>query len=190
ADQLTPRRLNALMIRHIHENDMPVPQASVIKAYEELTARGTLPFDQRLSDRLRLKPTRTISGVTPVAVLTGPYPCPADCIFCPEVKGFPRSYLPDAPAVQRAKRARFDPHVETTARITALENMGHSTAKIELLVIGATWSAYPHRYQEWFIRRCFEAMNGREAGSLVEAQQVNETVAHRNVGLVVETRPD
>ena len=190
ADNFTPRKLKALMIRHVHHDGMPVPQASVIKAYEELVARGVLPFEQRLSDRLRLKPTRTISGVAPVAVLTGPYPCPADCIFCPQVKGYPRSYLPDEPAVQRAKRARFDPHVETTARITALDNMGHSTDKIELLVIGATWSAYPHRYQEWFIRRCFDAMNGHASGTLPEAQRANETALHRNVGLVVETRPD
>ena len=87
-------------------------------------------------------------------------------------------------------RARYDPFKETTARIRALENMGHSTDKIELLVIGATWSAYPKRYQEWFIRRCLEAMNGRESPTLSEAQRVNETSAHRNVGLVVETRPD
>lgn len=190
AKEFSPRRLNALAIKHVHEGVMPVPQATIIKAYDELVARGLVAFEPHVSERLRLKPTRTISGVAPVAVLTGPYPCPADCIFCPEVKGYPRSYLPDEPAVQRAKRARFDPFVETRARITALDNMGHSVDKIELLVIGATWSAYPHRYQEWFIRRCLEAMNGAEAASLLDAQRVNEQAAHRNVGLVIETRPD
>jgi elongator complex protein 3 len=190
AESFSPRKLNALAVRHIHDGDMPVPQAGIIKAYEELAAEGIIPFERKIFERLRLKPTRTVSGVAPVAVLTGPYPCPADCIFCPEVKGYPRSYLPDEPAVQRAKRARFDPFEETRARITALENMGHSTDKIELLVIGATWSAYPHRYQEWFIRRCLEAMNGRESGTLAEAQAANESAAHRSVGLVIETRPD
>ena len=190
AESFSPRKLNALAVKHIHEDDMPVPQAGIIKAYEELAAQGLIPFERGVFERLRLKPTRTVSGVAPVAVLTGPYPCPADCIFCPEVKGYPRSYLPDEPAVQRAKRARFDPFKETRARITALENMGHSTAKIELLVIGATWSAYPHRYQEWFIRRCLEAMNGHESKSLAEAQAANESAAHRSVGLVIETRPD
>jgi elongator complex protein 3 len=190
AQSFSPRKLNALSVKHIHEDDMPVPQAGIIKAYEELAAQGVIPFEHSVFERLRLKPTRTVSGVAPVAVLTGPYPCPADCIFCPDVKGYPRSYLPDEPAVQRAKRARFDPFKETNARITALENMGHSTDKIELLVIGATWSAYPHRYQEWFIRRCLEAMNGHESGTLAEAQAANETAAHRSVGLVIETRPD
>ncbi len=188
--EFSPRKLNQLMVKYVHEHDMPVPQSAIIKAYEELTAQGVVPFEHMLHERLRLKPTRTISGVAPVAVLTGPYPCPADCIFCPSAKGVPRSYLPDEPAVQRALRARYDPFKETTARMRALENMGHSTDKIELLVIGATWSAYPHKYQEWFIRRCLEAMNGCDSATLQEAQHLNETSAHRNVGLVIETRPD
>jgi elongator complex protein 3 len=68
--------------------------------------------------------------------------------------------------------------------------VGHPTDKIELLILGGTWSSYRRDYQEWFIQRCFEALNGKEAGSLAEAQAVNETAAHRNVGLVIETRPD
>lgn len=191
AENFSPRKLNQLVIKYVHdEAGLPVPQSSIIQAYETLVARGVVPFEHKLHERLRLKPTRTISGVAPVAVLTGPYPCPADCIFCPEAKGVPRSYLPDEPAVQRAKRAHYDPFKETTARIQALANMGHPVDKIELLVIGATWSAYPHKYQEWFIRRCLDALNGREAATLPEAQQMNETAAHRSVGLAIETRPD
>ena len=139
AEHCSPRKVNALMVKHVRENGNPVPQSAIIKAYEELTAQGVIPFEPALFERLRLKPTRTISGVAPVAVLTGPYPCPADCIFCPEAKGYPRSYLPDEPAVQRAKRARFNPFKQTRARIQALDNMGHPTDKIELLVVGATW---------------------------------------------------
>ncbi|MGB8644948.1 MAG: tRNA uridine(34) 5-carboxymethylaminomethyl modification radical SAM/GNAT enzyme Elp3 [Anaerolineae bacterium] len=188
--EFSPRRLNYLAIKHLHSPEGSVPQGYIIKAYKELTGRGVIPFDRELFERLRLKPTRTVSGVAPVAVLTGPYPCPADCIFCPEVKGVPRSYLPDEPAVQRALRAHFDPYKETLTRIEALDRMGHSTDKVELLVIGATWSAYPHKYQEWFIRRCLDAMNGEPSATLSEAQKRNETAAHRNVGLVIETRPD
>ncbi|MBI5877280.1 MAG: tRNA uridine(34) 5-carboxymethylaminomethyl modification radical SAM/GNAT enzyme Elp3 [Chloroflexi bacterium] len=190
ADRFSARTLNALAIKHIRVDGQAVPQAAIIKAYETMVAAGDLPADARLAARLRLKPTRTISGVAPVAVLTGPYPCPADCIFCPEAKGYPRSYLPDEPAVQRAKRARFDPFRETQARVQALDNMGHPTDKIELLIVGATWSAYPHRYQDWFVQRCLEALNGQPAASLAEAQTANEKAAHRCVGMVVETRPD
>lgn len=190
AKRFSAQFLNNLSIKLVHYGDGSAPQASILQAYNQLVAQGVIPFERELFERLRLKPTRTISGVAPVAVLTGPYPCPADCIFCPEAKGVPRSYLPDEPAVQRAMRAHFDPFKETAGRMQTLESMGHSTDKIELLVIGATWSAYPRKYQEWFIRRCLDAMNGAISPTLAEAQTRNETSDHRCVGLVVETRPD
>lgn len=192
ADELTPDKLNALRLKYTRDaQGRSLPQTQVVAAYRELVAQGVLPFERELFERLRMKPTRTISGVAPVAVLTGPYPCPADCLFCPDAKGVPRSYLPDEPAVQRALRARFDPYKSTRARIETLEAMGHPTDKIELLIIGATWSAYPHKYQEWYVRRCLDAMNGgAPAQTLLEAQTRNETAAHRCVGMVIETRPD
>jgi elongator complex protein 3 len=192
SDTLTPTQLNALMVKHVHGADgNSVPQTQVVEAYKELTAQGVIPFERAVFERLRMKPTRTVSGVAPVAVLTGPYPCPADCIFCPDAKGVPRSYLPDEPAVQRAMRARFDPYKSTQARMETLASMGHPIDKIELLIIGATWSAYPKKYQEWYVRRCLDAMNGGEsARTLEEAQKRNETAQHRNVGMVIETRPD
>ncbi|MCC7161897.1 MAG: tRNA uridine(34) 5-carboxymethylaminomethyl modification radical SAM/GNAT enzyme Elp3 [Anaerolineae bacterium] len=192
AGKLSATQLNALMVKHVHGADgNSAPQTLVVEAYKELTAQGVIPFERELFERLRQKPTRTISGVAPVAVLTGPYPCPADCIFCPDAKGVPRSYLPDEPAVQRAMRERFDPFKSVKVRMDTLASMGHPTDKIELLIIGATWSAYPKKYQEWYVRRCLDAMNGGDpAKTLEEAQVRNETAAHRNVGLVIETRPD
>jgi elongator complex protein 3 len=190
AEDFSAQKLNALILKHVHKEGLPVPQTSVVAAYKEMVARGEMSFERELFERLRMKPTRTLSGVAPVAVLTGPYPCPADCLFCPDARGVPRSYLPDEPAVQRARRARFDPFKQTLARLQAFENMGHGIDKIELLVIGATWSAYPQKYQEWFIRRCLDALNGQESASLPEAQEMNETAEHRCVGLVIETRPD
>lgn len=192
SDSLSPTQLNALMVKHLRGHDSrSVAHTEVVAAYRALTAEGALPFDRRVFERLRMKPTRTISGVAPVAVLTGPYPCPADCIFCPDAKGVPRSYLPDEPAVQRALRAHFDPFKSTRARIETLEAMGHPTDKVELLIIGATWSAYPNKYQEWYVRRCLDAMNGgAPAATLAEAQVRNETASHRCVGMVIETRPD
>jgi elongator complex protein 3 len=188
---LTPGQLNRLLVKHLRAESGSVRQTQVVAAYKELAARGVIPFEREVFERLRMKPTRTISGVAPVAVLTGPYPCPADCVFCPDARGVPRSYLPDEPAVQRALRVRFDPYKSTRARIEALQAMGHPTDKIELLIIGATWSAYPKKYQEWYVRRCLDAMNGREpARTLEEAQATNETAEHRCVGMVVETRPD
>lgn len=190
AEHLTPTRLNALMLKHIHENGNPVPQDKIVEAYRRLTERGAIPFDKVVFERLKLKPVRTSSGVAPVAVLTGPYPCPGKCIFCPEAEGFPKSYLPLEPGAQRAALNRFDPFKQTTTRLKTLETNGHATDKIELLILGGTWSAYPHNYQERFVQRCLDAMNGVESQSLIDAQHTNETAEHRNVGMVMETRPD
>ncbi|OGO41849.1 MAG: tRNA uridine(34) 5-carboxymethylaminomethyl modification radical SAM/GNAT enzyme Elp3 [Chloroflexi bacterium RBG_16_58_14] len=137
-----------------------------------------------------MKPVRTLSGVTTVTVLTKPYPCPANCIFCPTDARMPKSYLPDEPGARRGLEHDYDPFEQVNARIGALEAVGHPTDKIELLILGGTWSAYRRDYQQAFIQRCFDAMNGRESASLEEAQQVNENASSRNVGLVIETRPD
>jgi elongator complex protein 3 len=140
--------------------------------------------------RIRMKPMRTLSGVTTVTVLTKPYPCPGKCIFCPTDVRMPKSYLPDEPGAMRALNHQFDPSDQVQARIEALDAVGHPTNKIELLILGGTWSSYRKDYQEWFLQECFRAMNQREFATLEEAQKYNETAGHRNVGLVIETRPD
>jgi elongator complex protein 3 len=140
--------------------------------------------------RLQMKPMRTQSGVTVVTVLTKPYPCPGKCIFCPTDVRMPKSYLHDEPGAQRAERHHFDPFAQTAARLRALEQIGHPTEKIELLILGGTWSSYRRDYQEWFVKRCFDALNGFEAATLEEAQAANAAGRRRNVGLVVETRQD
>ena len=112
-----------------------------------------------LVERIQSKPVRTQSGVTPVTVLTQPWPCPGRCVFCPNDPDMPKSYLSKEPGAQRALRHRFDPFDQTTARLTALDQMGHSTNKIEQIILGGTWSSYPRKYQLWFILRLFEALN-------------------------------
>jgi elongator complex protein 3 len=102
----------------------------------------------------------------------------------------PKSYLADEPGAIRAEYHQFDPYETALSRLRALENIGHPTDKVELLILGGTWSYYPPDYQEWFIQRCLDALNGAESRSLEEAQRINETAARRNVGLVIETRPD
>ncbi len=165
-------------------------KSQLLGAYRRLVADGSLPQSERIERRLRGRPVRTISGVAPVAVLTEPYPCPGSCIFCPDQAGAPKSYLDGEPGVLRALQNAYDPYQQTAVRIAALEAIGHATDKIELLILGGTWSAYPHAYQDDFLRRCFDALNEGPSATLDEALVRNETVAHRNVGLVIETRPD
>lgn len=175
---------------------------ALVAAYHQMVSQGELAEDVRLLERIRLKPVRTLSGVTTVTVLTKPYPCPGKCIFCPTDVRMPKSYLPDEPGAMRGLEHQFDPYAQVRSRLESLEAVGHPTDKIELLILGGTWSAYRRDYQAWFVRRCFDALNdpfssphdpretdSMEAG-LVEAQTLNETASHRNVGLVIETRPD
>jgi elongator complex protein 3 len=181
----------------------------LVAAYNQMVEAGEIHADVRLLERIRLKPVRTLSGVTTVTVLTKPYPCPGKCIFCPTDVRMPKSYLPDEPGAMRGLEHNFDPYEQVRSRLEALEAVGHPTDKIELLILGGTWSSYRRDYQEWFVKRCFDALNetltpiplplgerltgeGEKClpGELAEAQAINESASHRNVGLVIETRPD
>jgi elongator complex protein 3 len=125
------------------------------RAFARDDAAGEADFVRRL----RLRPVRTLSGVTPVTVLTKPFPCPGTCIFCPNDLRMPKSYLADEPGAQRAEDNRFDPYLQTWNRLAAYRSMGHPTDKVELIVLGGTWSHYPEPYQIWFVSRCFEALS-------------------------------
>lgn len=114
---------------------------------------------QAFADKIRMKPVRTLSGVAPVTVLTKPFPCPGRCIFCPSDVRMPKSYLSDEPGAQRAAEHQFDPYRQTFSRLRAYHNIGHRTDKVELIILGGTWSSYPLAYQIWFVKRCFDAMN-------------------------------
>ena len=165
-------------------------KSQLLGAYRELVEAGDIPKSSKIERELQGRPVRTISGVAPVAVLTEPYACPGNCIFCPDQDAAPKSYLDGEPGVLRALQNAYDPYQQTRVRIEALEAIGHATDKIELLILGGTWSAYPEDYRVWFLRRCFDAMNEVSSKTLREAFVLNETAPHRNVGLVIETRPD
>lgn len=167
-----------------------VGKQMLVTAYRELVASGVWAEDPTLLARIRLKPMRTLSGVSVVTVLTKPYPCPGECVFCPTDVRMPKSYLPDEPGAMRALQHDFNPYDQVRSRLDALEAVGHPTDKIELLILGGTWSSYTREYQEEFVLRMFDALNGARSNTIVDAQLLNETTAHRAVGLAVETRPD
>ncbi len=155
----------------------------------------SLPEDlrEKYKHMLVKKPSRTLSGVAVVAIMTSPFPCPhGKCIYCPggPDKGTAQSYTGHEPAALRAAQHNFDPYAQTRARIEQLNAIGHSTDKIDLIIMGGTFTARPQRYQEWFVKRAFDAMNECDAKSLEEAQLINETAKNRCIGLTVETRPD
>jgi len=136
------------------------------------------------------KATRTISGVTPIAVMAKPYPCPGDCVYCPSAEGAPKSYTSESPAVLRAIRCGFDPWKQVVLRVRSLRDMGHPVDKVELIIMGGTFLSYPVDYQYQFVKSCYDALNGMEAEDLAGAKELNESAALRCVGLCIETRPD
>jgi len=149
-----------------------------------------IKISKKIEKVLRVRPVRSLSGIVNVSVLTKPYPCPGECIYCPKVKGIPKSYLKEEPAVMRAKRLNYNPFLQVKKRIQSLEIQNHPTEKIELRIIGGTWSFYPKKYREWFVKRCFDGCNKTPSKTLVEAQRKNEKSKHKIVGISIETRPD
>ncbi len=143
---------------------------------------------------LRRKTTRTISGVTVVATMTEPYPCPQPepCAYCPggPTQGSPQSYTGHEPAAMRGSQNNFDSYLQVQSRIEQLTAIGHKVDKIELIIMGGTFPATPVEYQTRFIQRCLDAITGKESASLEEAKANAEVSKTRNVGITVETRPD
>lgn len=131
----------------------------LVQGYKLLIEEGIEEYDQKMMDKLKMKPTRTNSGVAPVTILTKPFPCPGKCIYCPNDVRMPKSYLKDEPGAQRAERNNFDPYLQTYNRLKAMADTGHNVEKVELIILGGTWSFYPEEYQIWFLKRAFEAMN-------------------------------
>lgn len=134
--------------------------ANLVDGWRVFAGQDGLPeFDENLLYKLRRKPVRTLSGVTPLTVLTKPFPCPGTCIFCPNDIRMPKSYLADEPGAQRAEKNAFDPYLQTYARLQTYHNLGHPTEKIEIIILGGTWSFYPETYQIWFVKRILDALH-------------------------------
>lgn len=169
-----------------HLSEIPT-DADILGVATETERREILPL-------LRKKPVRTASGIAVVAIMTKPYPCPkeAPCAYCPggPAVGTPQSYTGEEPAALRAKSHNFDPYAQVKARINQLKQIGHVVEKIDLIVMGGTFTALPLYYQEWLTKRALEAISEKPAQTLKEAQLNAETSELRNVGLTFETRPD
>ncbi|MCK4554332.1 tRNA uridine(34) 5-carboxymethylaminomethyl modification radical SAM/GNAT enzyme Elp3 [Candidatus Parcubacteria bacterium] len=207
-------------------NDLMMAKRKIAKKYgikilrnsEILRELNTVGIGHALFLRriLRKRAIRTMSGIAPVAVLTKPYPCPGKCAYCPTEKNVPQSYLSNEPAVMRAIRCNYDPYLQMQMRLRALEANGHEPTKIELIVIGGTWSVLPEKYKHWFISECFRGANefnnkipnlksqipnksqitnskpqiNKLKRQLSKEQKKNEKAKYKIVGLTLETRPD
>ncbi|MFH1533601.1 MAG: tRNA uridine(34) 5-carboxymethylaminomethyl modification radical SAM/GNAT enzyme Elp3 [Nitrospirota bacterium] len=164
-----------------------------IKAYNDLVEEGLIKPNVELKSLIQKRSVRTMSGVAPVTVLTKPFPCPGRCIYCPTDARMPKSYLPSQPAAQRAFRQRFNPYTQVFVRLKALGMTGHEVSKVELRIIGGSFSAYPRRYQTWFVKRCLLAMNefhrqvakGDRMSDIIERKIVKSIYGEDEVNTVI-----
>lgn len=148
---------------------------------------GVSPAEEALLVRtLQVKPRRTASGVATVTVLTKPWPCSSACLYCPNDVRMPKSYLHDEPACQRAERNWFDPYLQVTARLRTLHQMGHVTDKVELIVLGGTWSDYPEAYQIWYMHELFRALNDMGCETAVERESETRRKQYRDADIACE----
>jgi len=154
-----PNSLRNILKKFPKDGNKLFSNDQIIAIYNSLIQDTLFLQNPTIEERIQLKPIRTSSGVAVITVLTKPFPCPGKCIFCPNDVRMPKSYLRDEPGAQRAEMNSFDPYLQTYNRLLALKNTGHNVEKIELIILGGTWSFYPEKYQIWFIKRCFEAMN-------------------------------
>jgi len=175
-----------------------ISNADLKKVYLEMIARKELRPNKKFEKLLVTKKIRTLSGVAVVAVLTKSYPCPGRCIYCPDEKAMPKSYLSNEPAVMRAILTKFHPYAQTQSRLKMLEINGHSIEKIETIVMGGTFNYFSKWYQSWFVKECFRALNDypknlikkSRSSTLEKEKKRNESAKQRMVGLTLETRPD
>ncbi len=187
------RRIIAQACKKYHLSEIP--------KQSEILALATPKQRDMLRSVLMVKPSRTLSGVAPVAVMTSPSPCPHGiCLPCPggpeHLFHTPQSYTGEEPAALRASFHEYDPYRQVSARLGQFEQLGHCVDKAELIVMGGTITARDESYQEWFVKECIRAMNTYQnpdpdsAALTTDVFTCNETAKVRCVAITFETRPD
>jgi len=177
-------KLKMLVSKRYHVS--PPKNSEVIKNIPENLREKYIPLLMR-------KPSRTLSGVAIIAAMTSPFPCPhGKCIYCPGGVEYntAQSYTGKEPAALRAIMNEYDPYKQVRSRIEQLQAIGHSTSKIDGIVMGGTVTARSEEYQKYFVKGMYDAMNGFLSKNVEESMLNNEVAENRMIGLTFETRPD
>jgi len=175
-----------------HEASRKFSLSSFIKNPEILAAIPKAKLTPEVRKILLKKPAKTLSGVTPVAVMIRPEgSCGHKCIYCPAPGLAAKSYTGYEPAARRARQYGFDPYLQASSRVKQLEEGGHPTDKCEVIIMGGTFLQTDRSYRESFIKGVYDGLNGFCSENLEAAKEANENgKLHRVVGLTLETRPD
>jgi len=144
---------------------------------------------------LKRRRVRTLSGISAIAIMTKPLPCPGKCIYCPGQNSQPgekvaQSYTGREPSAMRSIHNNYDPYKQVQSRILDLEAIGHKVDKISLIIQGGTFLSTPIDYQEEFIKGAYEGVIESRVISLEAAKKLAENSKRRLIGLTIETRPD
>lgn len=164
--------------------------SELLSFYQTLVKNQTIKPNDSLKKLLISKNARSLSGVSVITLSSKPYPCPGNCLYCPTQKSVPKSYLDNEPAILRAIRHKYQPEPQVKERIKVLNLNGHPTDKLEIIIIGGTFSFFSKNYQTNFIKKIFDTCNEKKSTTLEQAQKLNEKAKNRIIGLTIETRPD
>ena len=156
---------------------------------------ATLEEKEIITQILKRRKTRTLSGVSVIAIMTKPLPCPGTCIYCPGQDSQPgekvaQSYTGREPAAMRSIHNNYDPYLQVQSRIKDLEAIGHSVDKIELIIMGGTFLSTDPEYQTEFVKGALEGIIEQRVDRLEEAKIIAEKSKRRVIGITIETRPD
>ncbi|MHA1661525.1 MAG: tRNA uridine(34) 5-carboxymethylaminomethyl modification radical SAM/GNAT enzyme Elp3 [Promethearchaeota archaeon] len=156
---------------------------------------ATLKEKEIITSVLKRRATRTLSGVTVIAIMTKPLPCPGTCIYCPGENSQPgekvaQSYTGKEPAAMRSIHNNYDPYEQVQSRIKDLEAIGHNVDKCEIIIMGGTFLSTDLSYQEEFVKGALEGIIEQKVNNLKEVMNLAEKSKRRVVGITIETRPD
>ena len=138
--------------------DLP-SKSQILQSYFAAVNEWKLEKNQTFELLLRKRAIRSLSWIVPVQVLTKPWPCPGQCIFCPNDPWMPKSYIKSEPGAMRAWLNQFDPLKQVYNRLQSLTSTGHQTDKIEMIVLWWSWDAYPRDYKIDFVKQLYDACN-------------------------------
>jgi len=179
-----------------------IKKSLIVFVYRKMLEAEEIEYSQLFWSLIQKSPSRNISGITSVTLLTSPYPngqkysCKHDCFYCPAQPDQPRSYLDTEPAVARANRNGFDAKRQTIDRLDSLLMCGHEIDKIEFILEGGTYTEYPVEYLEEFHRDIVYCCNTyfekkkRDPLTVSEEIEMNAKARVRISGICIETRPD
>jgi elongator complex protein 3 len=169
--------------------------SQIIKRARDLNIHDNHPWIKHLNR----KPTRSISGVSVVAIMLPPDlgtskgykgSCPFSCAYCPSAENAPKSYIGKEPSTLRAINYNYNPYEITKGRIEQLRLIGHSANKIQVVLQGGTFLAMPEVEQDRVLKDIFNGIIDQPANTIEEAMQLMETSENRCIGITYETRPD